>query len=124
MWLISDMPKASPESESPYVRRTLRVAIVEDDKTLRLFMEKLTQKKEHGFEFAGAWESAEAAAVQLLNDKPEVVVVDLELPGVSGIELIKQLSPRMANTAFVVLTIQTMLRKSSPRFVRGPTAIS
>jgi DNA-binding NarL/FixJ family response regulator len=34
-----------------------------------------------------------------------VVIVDLELPKISGIELIRQLSPRLIETAFVVLTI-------------------
>jgi DNA-binding NarL/FixJ family response regulator len=73
----------STDSESAATRRTLRVAVVEDDKTLRLFLEKLIQKKEHGFEFVGAFESAETG-VTLMKEKPDVVVVDLELPGVSG----------------------------------------
>jgi DNA-binding NarL/FixJ family response regulator len=85
--------------------RLLRVGVIEDDPTLRLFVSKLVQKKEHRFELAGAWESAEAAVKPLLEQQPDVVVVDLELPGVSGMELIKGLSPRMINTAFVVLTI-------------------
>lgn len=92
---------ASPESPP----RVLRVGVVEDDPTLRLFVSKLVEKKENGFELVGAWESAEAAAKPLLNDQPDVVVVDLELPGVSGVEMIKGLSPRMLNTAFVVLTV-------------------
>jgi len=99
------MAAPHPASETPSSpRRVLRVAVVEDDNTLRLFMEKLIQKKDYGFEFAGAFESAEAA-VPLLKDKPDVIVVDLELPGVSGMELIKQMSPHMPSTAFVVLTI-------------------
>ena len=85
--------------------RLLRVGVVEDDTTLRLFVSKLVQKKEHHFELVGAWPSAEAAARALIDSQPDVVVVDLELPGVSGMELIKGLSPRMLNTAFVVLTV-------------------
>jgi len=91
-------------------RRTLRVGVVEDDRTLRLFLEKLLQKKEHDFECAGSFESAEAA-VPLLKDKPDVVVVDLELPGVSGMEMIKHLAPYMPTTAFVVLTVHDDPRK-------------
>lgn len=105
MWFISLMIALSPSPVSdPPVRRTLRVAVVEDDKTLKLFLEKLIQKKEYGFEFVGAFESAEQA-VPMFKDKPDVIVVDLELPGVSGTEMIKQMSPRMPTTAFVVLTI-------------------
>ena len=83
----------------------MRVGIVEDDPTLRMFVTRLVEKKEHGFEMIGAWGSAEAAARSLLDAMPDVVIVDLELPGTSGVEMIRQLSPRMVNTAFVVLTV-------------------
>lgn len=85
--------------------KILRVAVVEDDATLRLFLKKLIEKPTHGFEFVDAWESAEDAVKPLIDARPHVVVVDLELPKVSGMELIRQLSPRMPSTAFVVLTI-------------------
>ena len=85
--------------------KPLRVAVVEDDATLRMFMQKLIQRPSHGFEFAGAWETAEAAVKPIIESRPHVVVVDLELPTVSGVELIRQLSPRLIGTAFVVLTI-------------------
>lgn len=94
----------SPADQTGNERRPLRVAVVEDDPTLRLFLEKLLQKKDHGFIPAGSFESAEAAVV-ILKEKPDVVIVDLELPGVSGMEMIKHLSPHMPSTAFVVLTI-------------------
>lgn len=85
--------------------KILRVAVVEDDATLRLFLKKLIQKPAHNFEFVDAWESAEDAVKPLIDARPHVVIVDLELPKVSGMELIRQLSPRMPSTAFVVLTI-------------------
>jgi DNA-binding NarL/FixJ family response regulator len=94
-------PDSSPASEL----KTLRVAVVEDDATLRLFMQKLIQKEGNGFELAGAWGSAEEAVQPVAESAPHVVVVDLELPKTSGIEFIRQLSPRMINSAFVVLTI-------------------
>ena len=102
MSLVYDMVEST--SEIPELK-TLRVAVVEDDATLRLFMKKLVQKPAHGFEFVGAWETAEESVKPIVESRPHVVVVDLELPKVSGMELIRQLSPRMPNTAFVVLTI-------------------
>lgn len=99
------MAISTPDSGTPTAsRRVLKVAVVEDDPTLRLFLQKLIEKKEHGFVFAGSYESAELA-VPLLKAKPDVIVVDLELPGVSGMEMIKQMSPHMPGTAFIVLTI-------------------
>jgi DNA-binding NarL/FixJ family response regulator len=102
MPLVSSMSEPASETDS---QKTLRVAVVEDDATLRLFMKKLIQKPANGFEFVGAWETAEEAVKPIIDSKPHVVVVDLELPKVSGMELIRQLSPRMLETAFVVLTI-------------------
>lgn len=99
----TSLPASLPTSATE--TRVLRVAIIEDDPTLRLFLAKLVQKKEHRFEHVGAWESAEDAVGPIIQSNPDVVIVDLELPGVSGIEFIKQLAPRLLNTAFVVLTI-------------------
>jgi DNA-binding NarL/FixJ family response regulator len=98
-------PEAAPAVAAPAALKTLRVAVVEDDPTLRLFMQKLLQKNGNGFELAGAWATAEEAVQPVVESAPQVVVVDLELPKTSGIEFIRQLSPRMLNTAFVVLTI-------------------
>lgn len=92
-----------PESASAH--RTLQVAVVEDDPTLRLFLQKLVSKPGSHMVFVGAWESSEAAAKPLLELRPDVVVVDLELPCVCGMDLIRHLAPRMPATAFVVLTI-------------------
>lgn len=98
---MSDNISASAKPDS----RLLRVAVVEDDATLRLFLTKLLGKADNRFEATGAWESAEAAVRTLVETQPDAVLVDLELPGASGVDLIKELSPRMINTAFIVLTI-------------------
>ena len=94
-------PDTTPRSEV----RMLRVAVVEDDPTLRLFLQKLVSKPGANLSFIGAWESAEAAAKPLLEARPDVVVVDLELPHACGMDLIRHLSPHMPVTAFLVLTI-------------------
>ncbi|WP_395741443.1 response regulator [Prosthecobacter sp.] len=97
---------ATLETEAPAAAiRPLQVAVIEDDATLRLFLKKLVSKPGTQLTFAGAWESAEAAAKPLLETRPDVVVVDLELPNMCGMDLIRHLSPRMPATAFVVLTI-------------------
>lgn len=97
---------AALESETPRSgTRMLQVAVIEDDPTLRLFLQKLIGKSGGQLTFAGAWESAEAAAQPLLEIRPDVVVVDLELPRACGMDLIRHLAPRMPSTAFVVLTV-------------------
>lgn len=98
-------PDLNPADAAAPALKPLHVAVVEDDPTLRLFLKKLIEKKGSAFEFAGAWETAEEAVKPLVENRPHVIIVDLELPKTSGIEFIRQLSPRMIETAFVVLTI-------------------
>ncbi len=99
--MIATLETETPRSDT----RMLQVAVVEDDPTLRLFLQKLISKPSGHLAFAGAWESAEAAAKPLLETRPDVVVVDLELPHICGMDLIRHLAPRMPATAFVVLTV-------------------
>lgn len=93
----------SSDSTSPV--RHLRVGVIEDDPTLRLFLSKLIEGRGEHFTLIGAWGSAEEAVQPVLAEKPEVVVVDLELPGASGVEWIREISPHLLNTAFVVFTV-------------------
>lgn len=95
------MTESKPQSKN----RILSIAIIEDDPTLRLFATRLIEKRPEDFSLLGAWETAEDAVKPCLAEKPDVVVVDLELPGVSGIEWIKEISPHLVGTAFVVLTV-------------------
>ena len=99
------------DSESMSSDRILRIGIIEDDPTLRLFVTRLIEKRPETFKLLGAWETAEDAVKPCLNEKPDVVVVDLELPGVSGIEWINEISPHLLNTAFVVLTVHDAPKK-------------
>ena len=99
--MIATLEQAPP----PDAKRMLQVAVIEDDPTLRLFLQKIVSKPGGDLAFAGAWESAEAAAKPLLETRPDVVVVDLELPHMCGMDLIRHLAPRMPATAFMVLTI-------------------
>lgn len=47
---------------------------------------------------------AESAQTQFAAVKPNVVIVDLRLPGLSGVDLIRNLYPQSPSTAFLVLT--------------------
>lgn len=95
-------PKASSLDTGGKAR--LRVAVIEDDKTMRALLEKLIAKQAD-MEMCGAWDSGEAALVVLRDLRPDVVVVDLELPGISGEDSIRAISAILPCAAFVVLTV-------------------
>ena len=77
------------------------IAVVEDDEDIRANVCRFLQKS--GF---GAWgaESAEDFYVRLLRDKADLVVVDLGLPGESGLSLVQRLAARR-----IPVIIQTAL---------------
>jgi DNA-binding NarL/FixJ family response regulator len=91
--------KSKPATSAP-----TRVAVIEDDSRLRRSITELLAS-ELGCEFVGAFRTGEAAVEQLPALLPEVVLVDINLPGISGIDCIRQLSPRMERTRFLVLTV-------------------
>ena len=75
--------------------------IVDDDRSFRLRL--IRALRERGFETVGAASYDEAMAVAEV-DSPELALVDLRLPGRSGLELVKALKALDATTSIVVLT--------------------
>ena len=49
--------------------------------------------------------SAESALATLPAAKPEVVLMDINLPGLNGIECVRQLKPLLPDTQFLMLTV-------------------
>lgn len=71
---------------------------------MRALLEKLIDKQAD-LELCGAWGSGEEALAALHALRPDVIVVDLELPGISGEDCIRALSAILPCAAFVVLTV-------------------
>lgn len=75
--------------------------LVDDDEVLR---ERLARAlRERGYEVVTAG-SAEQALELARQDSPELAVVDLRMPGRSGLELVRELLALDASTRVVVLT--------------------
>jgi DNA-binding NarL/FixJ family response regulator len=84
---------------------SIGVGIVEDDRHFRETLEHLVKTCE-GMHCVFAVGSCPAALKAVTRGKtPSVVVMDLELPGASGMESIRRLRERCATTEFIVLTI-------------------
>lgn len=81
----------------------LRVAIVEDQAGLReSLMECLSTSRV--VQCIGALATAEEAIAQMPKWDVDVVFMDINLPGKSGVEAVSSLAPLMPNTQFVMLT--------------------
>ncbi len=83
---------------------TIRVSIIEDDaQTRAIFAEWL--RRAAGFEFVGEHGSAESALASLPAERPDVVLTDINLPGMNGVEAVKKLKVILPKTQFVMLTV-------------------
>jgi DNA-binding NarL/FixJ family response regulator len=83
---------------------SIRVSIIEDDAALRkAILERIAGDRR--FDIVSDYASAEAAIKQLPQDQPDVVLSDINLPGMSGIDCVRKLKPQMPKTQFVMLTV-------------------
>lgn len=83
---------------------TLRVAVVEDHHKIREFLEFLLNNTE-GFRCTGTFRTMEEALDRVGSDLPDLVLVDIGLPGMSGVEGIKLLKERYPNVLLVMNTV-------------------
>jgi len=83
---------------------SIKVSIVDDDAPARKILAGWL-KHGDGFSFASDYACAEDAIPNLPREKPDVVLMDINMPGLSGIECVRQLKPRMPATQFVMLTV-------------------
>jgi len=84
--------------------KTITVSIVDDEVDLRENIAGYVDSAK-GFRCLGVHSSAEEALVNLPKEKPDVVLMDINLGGMSGIECVRQLKPLMPATQVVMLTV-------------------
>ena len=81
-----------------------RVSIVEDDPGLRAGLERLFNATPD-FKCLSSYGDGESAVAGLPADKPDVILMDINLPGLSGIECVRQLKEKDASLLVVMLTV-------------------
>jgi DNA-binding NarL/FixJ family response regulator len=84
--------------------RTVRVCVVEDDNLVR---EQLVDqlKRATGFTCVGNYRSAESALEEIPRLRPDVVLMDINLPKMSGIDCVRHLKSALPATQYVMLTV-------------------
>jgi len=82
----------------------VRVAIVEDQAEIREGLRSLIAGTP-GFRAAAAYGSMEAALAGIRHDPPDVILVDIGLPGMSGLEGIRVLKERHPALPALMLTV-------------------
>jgi DNA-binding NarL/FixJ family response regulator len=83
----------------------ITVAIVEDNAPVRESL-AIILNGSPGFQCLCACASAEEALRRIPSDPPEVVLMDINLPRLSGIDCVRQLKEKLPQTQIVMLTIE------------------
>jgi len=80
------------------------VAIVEDDAGIREALARILTRAP-GFQCLGCYATAEEALIELGSVKPHVVLMDINLPGMSGVECVRALKANPESPHIVMLTV-------------------
>jgi DNA-binding NarL/FixJ family response regulator len=98
----------------------IKVAIVEDNEKIREGLAALIDGSE-GFQCSAACETAEEALRHLPAYHPDVVLMDIQLPKMSGIECVARLKDQNSDTQFMMLTVYEDDEKVFKSILAGAT---
>jgi len=82
----------------------ITVSIVEDQEQLRNTLARVIGRAD-GFECVSSYGSAEAALEELPQKNPDVVLMDINLPGMNGVECARKLKQAAPQIQIVMLTV-------------------
>lgn len=81
----------------------IRLLIAEDEGILRSTLAELLGR-EHEFQIAATAPDGRAALIEALGQRPDVILTDLKMPKMDGIELTRRVREELPGTAVVILT--------------------
>jgi len=82
----------------------ITVSIVEDNEQLRTTLARVLNRSD-GFRCLSDHGSAEDALKEMPAIKPEVVLMDINLPGINGVECVRQLKQLLPGLQVIMLTV-------------------
>ena len=82
----------------------IKVAVVEDDEGIRSSLAALIRRAP-ALRLAGDYPDAETALKDIPGRPPDVVLMDINLPGLNGVECVRQLKTALPAVQFLMLTV-------------------
>ena len=80
------------------------VSIVEDDLSLRSIYVDWIEEAE-GFRLVSEYGDGQEACDAIPGEMPDVVLMDINLPGLDGVECVRQLKEQLPNIQFIMITV-------------------
>lgn len=93
---------------------------MEDDKGLRDALVKLIEQSP-GFRCSSRHSSAESALKEIGAFNPEVVLMDINLPGMNGVECVRRLKVMLPGTQIIMLTVYNKIEHIYDALSAGAT---
>ena len=82
----------------------IKVAIVDDDEGIRTSLAALIRRAPN-FKLTGDYPDAETALKEIPRRPPDVVLMDINLPGINGVECVRQLKATVPGLQVLMLTV-------------------
>jgi len=82
----------------------IKVAIVDDDEGIRTSLASLIRRSS-SLRLAGDYADAEMALKEIPRHPPDVVLMDINLPGMKGYDCVRQLKAALPAVQFLMLTV-------------------
>ncbi len=96
--------------------RTCRVWVIDDDRSIRWVLEKTLQKADMA---VTSFESADSVLSSLEKEQPDVVVSDIRMPGMDGLELLEILRARYPSLPVIIMTAHSDLESAVSAYHGG-----
>jgi two-component system nitrogen regulation response regulator GlnG len=96
--------------------RTCRVWVIDDDRSIRWVLEKTLEKAEME---VTSFESADSVLSSLDKGQPDVVVSDIRMPGMDGLELLELLHARYPTLPVIIMTAHSDLESAVSAYHGG-----
>ncbi len=93
-----------------------RVWVIDDDRSIRWVLEKTLQKAEMD---VACFDSAEKVLKALDREQPDVVVSDIRMPGMDGLELLNLINARFPELPVIIMTAHSDLESAVSAYHGG-----
>ena len=83
----------------------IRIYLIDDHQAVRQAVAEMLQAAAQDFEVVGQSSEAQTGILEVVRIKPDIVIIDLKMPGISGLSAIAQISSAAPSVRTIVFTM-------------------
>ena len=102
-WVLKPTGVGTSNQQAETGPRNIRVAIVEDDSDFRTLVSNLLDRQ-NGIQVVDCFGNVASCVASLAKNPVDVMLMDINLPGITGIEGVRQVLERAPSTLVIMLT--------------------